>query len=225
MTFSPHAVGALLSRTLGLAALFSLGCGGSETTTDAGVHRDASDIADAGAPADTGTGTDSGPPFDGGTVSDAGTADPLAGARERCVVEINRLRATQSLTPYSRWTGVDMCLDSQATADESSGTPHGAWSGGTFAECNGNAQNECLGAGVAGIESCLQQMWNERDQPGCAGCDACADAYDPSCPNCDFLGRDTGVVCGHYVNMSARYFTEAGCGFNAAGGWAVINFR
>ena len=95
----------------------------------------------------------------------------------------------------------------------------------SFPECNGNAQNKCLGAGVAGIESCLQQMWGERDLPGCSGCDACADAYDPSCPNCDFFGRDTGDVCGHYVNMSARYFSEAGCGFNPDGGWAVINFH
>ncbi len=91
--------------------------------------------------------------------------------------------------------------------------------------CNGNGQNECLGQGPDGIVGCLDQMWAERNQPECAGCDACADAYNPSCPNCDFLGTTTGHVCGHYVNMSARFFTEAACGFSSLGGWDVINFR
>ena len=91
--------------------------------------------------------------------------------------------------------------------------------------CDGNAQNECLGAGREGIESCLQQMWDERLQPGCSGCDACADAFDSNCPNCDFFGTATGDVCGHYVNMSARYLSEAACGFSDLGGWNVINFR
>ena len=208
-------------------ALASLGCGSDPTpsTVDAATVGDSGPRPDGSSGSDAGAVVDAGSVIDAGPTVDAGTADPLLPARERCVAEINRLRATTSLTPYARWTGVDMCLDSQAVADEASGTPHGAWGAGTFPECNGNAQNECLGAGVAGIESCLQQMWNERDLPGCTGCDACADAYNPSCPNCDFFGSTTGDVCGHYVNMSARYFTEAGCGFNAAGGWAVINFR
>ena len=116
-------------------------------------------------------------------------------------------------------------VDSQASSDESTGDAHGAWSGSLFPECNGNGQNECLGGGPAGIVSGLGRMWAERDLAGCSGCDACADAYDPDCPNCDFFGSRTGDVCGHYVNMSARYFTEAACGFSDAGGWAVINFR
>jgi hypothetical protein len=68
-------------------------------------------------------------------------------------------------------------------------------------------------------------MWDEKDQAGCAGCDACADEYNPDCPNCDFYGESTGDVCGHYVNMSANYFTMAACGFSTAGDWAAIDFR
>jgi hypothetical protein len=68
-------------------------------------------------------------------------------------------------------------------------------------------------------------MWSEKDQPGCSGCDACADAYDPNCPDCDFYGNQTGDVCGHYVNMSAKYFHQAACGFSSLGGWAAIDFR
>ncbi len=150
--------------------------------------------------------------------------DPFAAERAACIAEINRLRATRSLPPYTAWTGVEACTDAQATADETSGTPHGSW-GMHAGVCDGNGQNECLGAGPSGIVSCLNQMWDERLQPGCAGCDACADAYDPSCPNCDFFGSTTGDVCGHYVNMSALYFSEAACGFSSLGGWDVINFR
>jgi hypothetical protein len=101
-----------------------------------------------------------------------------------------------------------------------SGTPHGA-----FGMCGESGQNECLGAGPQGIESCLDSMWAEKDQAGCAGCDACNMGYDPNCPNCDFYGSETGDVCGHYVNMSALYFSEAACGFSAGGGWDVINFH
>jgi hypothetical protein len=67
-------------------------------------------------------------------------------------------------------------------------------------------------------------MWGEKDQAGCSGCDACADAYNPSCPGCDFYGDQTGDTCGHYVNMSAKYFTRVACGFSSAGGWATIDF-
>jgi hypothetical protein len=68
-------------------------------------------------------------------------------------------------------------------------------------------------------------MWAEKDLAGCAGCDACADGYDPNCPNCDFYGDQTGDVCGHYVNLSANYFSEAACGFSSGGGWAAIDFH
>ena len=94
-----------------------------------------------------------------------------------------------------------------------------------FPSCNGSGQNECLGAGPNGIESCLDSMWDEKNQAGCSGCDACADAYNPSCPKCDFYGSATGDVCGHYVNMSAKSFTRVACGFSSLGGWDAINFQ
>ncbi|HTJ84195.1 MAG TPA: hypothetical protein VL400_20890, partial [Polyangiaceae bacterium] len=160
------------------------------------------------------------------TSTDASTgsgADPYAAEREICINKINELRATKGLSPYTRWTDAESCVDEQATSDEMTNSPHGAWVSGTY-PCNGGGQNECLGAGPSGIEGCLQQMWDEKDQAACSGCDACADAYDPSCPNCDFYGS-SGQVCGHYVNMSAKYFTAAACGFSSLGGWDAINFK
>lgn len=152
-----------------------------------------------------------------GTGGSAG--DPYAAARTACINKINELRATVGAPAYAQWTSAEMCSDDQATSDEQNNDPHGA-----FGQCGESGQNECLGQGVAGIESCLQSMWDERLQPNCAGCDACADAYDPNCPNCDFYGQ-MGDFCGHYVNMRALYFSEAACGFSDLGGWDVINFK
>lgn len=146
--------------------------------------------------------------------------DVYAEARVVCVEKINELRATRGLPPYGRWTGIESCVDGQADADQSSGDPHG-----TFGECGESSQNECLGHGASGVESCLEDMWAERDQAGCSGCDACNDAYTPSCPDCDFYGDETGDVCGHYVNMSALYYSEVACGFSQEGGWITIDFR
>lgn len=150
--------------------------------------------------------------------------DPLDAARQACIDKINALRATKGLAPLARWTEAEACVDQQATADEMANDPHGAWKSGKY-DCNGMGQNECLGQGVSGIEGCLDSMWGEKDQAGCSGCDACADAYDPNCPGCDFYGSTTGDVCGHYANMSAKYFTKAACGFSSLGGWDAINFQ
>lgn len=144
--------------------------------------------------------------------------DPYSAERSACIAKINELRATKGLSPYSRWKGAEECADDQATMDEQAKDPHGS-----FGMCGESAQNECLGGGAAGIESCLESMWAEKDLAGCAGCDACADAYSPDCPNCDFYGDKTGDVCGHYVNMSAKYFSQAACGFGT--GWATIDFK
>lgn len=149
-----------------------------------------------------------------------GSGDPYAAARTACIDKINELRATKALPAFGQWTSAETCSDQQATADETSGQAHGA-----FGMCGESGQNECLGAGPEGIEGCLDSMWAEKDQAGCAGCDACNTAYDPNCPNCDFYGDQTGDVCGHYVNMSALYFSEAACGFSSLGGWDVINFH
>lgn len=156
----------------------------------------------------------------GGSGTGGSAGDPYAAARTACINKINELRATVGAPAYQQWTSAEQCSDQQATSDEQSNSPHGS-----FGQCGESGQNECLGAGVAGIESCLQSMWDERLQPDCAGCDACADSYDPNCPNCDFYGDQNGQVCGHYVNMRALYFTQAACGFSDLGGWDVINFK
>lgn len=178
-----------------------------------------------------GSGSGPGTGGEGGAGTGAGTtgtstnnADPHEASRQACIDKINALRATKSLPPLARWKEAEPCVDQQATADETSKKPHGAWSSGAD-DCNGQGQNECLGGGAAGIETCLDAMWGEKDQAGCSGCDACADAYNPGCPSCDFSGSSTGDVCGHYVNMSARYFTKAACGFSTLGGWNAINFQ
>lgn len=158
------------------------------------------------------------------SASTGSSADPNEAARQTCVDKINTLRATKGLPALARWKEVETCVDQQATEDEMNNKPHGAWGSGKYT-CNGSGQNECLGAGAGGIEGCLDSMWAEKDQAGCAGCDACADAYNPGCPNCDFYGKNTGDVCGHYSNMSAKYFTKVACGFSSLGGWDAINFQ
>lgn len=155
---------------------------------------------------------------------DASSGDPHAAARAACIAEINRLRATHGgLTPFATWTSAASCVDGQATSDEMSMMAHGAFRSGTT--CGAHAQNECPGQGVSGIVGCLDLMWAEGQQPQCAGCDACAGAYTPNCPNCDYTGMATGHVCGHYVNMSSRWLTQAACGFSSLGGWDAIDFQ
>jgi hypothetical protein len=158
-------------------------------------------------------------------VIDSG--DGFGAARTACINEINKLRATENHKPYALWTSssIDQCVDNQATNDEMYMSPHQAWIQGKYPACNGNGQNECLGYGVTpqGIVKCLDAMWAEKNQPNCAGCPLCTKQYNPNCPNCDFYGKN-GPECGHYVNMSADYFTKVACGFSKLGGWAVQNF-
>ncbi|TKC97204.1 hypothetical protein E8A74_44110 [Polyangium fumosum] len=129
------------------------------------------------------------------------------------------------LPPFARWKEAEPCVDQQATWDQENNKAHGSWGMGLYPTCNGSGQNECLGHGAENVSGCLDGMWAERDQNGCSGCDACNEGYNPDCPNCDFYGQATGDVCGHYVNMSAKYFSKVACGFSAAGGWIAINFQ
>lgn len=193
-----------------------VGQGGSSSSGQAGAG-----VSSSSSSSGSGSGSSS-----SSSSSSSGTAgDPYAEARQKCIDKINSLRATKGLSPYQRWGEAEACADQQATWDEMNNKPHGAWGMKLYPTCNGSGQNECLGQGPNGIEGCLEQMWAEKDLAGCAGCDACADAYNPNCPNCDFYGSQTGDVCGHYVNMSAKYFSMAVCGFSSLGGWDVINFK
>jgi hypothetical protein len=77
-------------------------------------------------------------------------------------------------------------------------------------------------------------MWAERLQSNCSNCPNCngptLNSTIINCistSTCDFYGN-YGKECGHYVNMSADYFTEAACGFSTKGtssDWAVQNFQ
>jgi hypothetical protein len=227
----------LTSLLIGLAALAAAACssngsegtgtqgtGGGGSGAGAGGQASSSSNGATGGSSSQATSSSSDATSTSQSSSTGGAGDPFAAARIACMDKINALRSSKSLPAYGRWMDAEMCVDQQATADETSGKPHGAWLSGTYS-CNGSGQNECLGAGPNGIEGCLQQMWDEKNQPDCSGCDACADAYDPNCPNCDFYGQKNGQVCGHYVNLSAKYFSEAACGFSSLGGWDAINFH
>jgi hypothetical protein len=104
----------------------------------------------------------------------------------------------------------------------------------TWGSANGFAQDECLegyGTTPAGIEACLQSMWDEQNNSDCTGCIGCT-AFGGACPNCNYSGgpNNDPPECGHYVNMSAPYFTMVACGFagsppSSADSWSVQNFE
>jgi hypothetical protein len=223
-------LGACLLAALGCEALlgyddvtFDAGgsaAGGSATGGASGAGGSATGGSATGGSA-AGGASGAGGSADGGS---SGSADPFEQARQTCIDHINQLRASIGLPAYTRWTSAETCVDQQATDDEQTGLAHNAWKTKKFA-CDGYgaAQNECLGGGATGIVGCLNMMWAEKDLPGCAGCDACTGSG--GCDNCDFYGTQTGDVCGHYVNMSAKWFSMAACGFSTQGGWAAINFQ
>ncbi len=175
----------------------------------------------------------------GGDAGGSGD-DGFAASRMACINKINALRATvtgMKLSPYMLEDSptIDTCVDTQANNDQRAGIPHDSFVNNTPACMWGNAmgfaQNECgpgYGTTPAGIEKCLQDMWDESLKPNCAGCVGCT-AFGGACPNCDYSGMK-GYECGHYVNMSAPYFTMVACGFagappSSAGGWSAQNFE
>jgi hypothetical protein len=205
------------------------GTDGGSSGSDGSTASDGSAAHDSSAP-DASTGVDSSsaadtaPPMpDTGTVT---SDDGFSAARTACINEINRLRATQSLPPYTlvNTDSVNTCVDGQATSDEAANVAHQAWESGADS-CNGNGQDECEGYGndVNGITSCLDDMWAEKDNSDCAGCVGCQN--ENGCANCNFSGTGGQPECGHYVNMSAVWFTSVACGFaTAPGTWSAQNF-
>ena len=208
------------------------GTDSSTTNKDSGgTKTDGSTTQDAGTTKDSGTVQDS-----GGIQADS--SDGFQAVRTACINEINKLRATENHKAYALWetTAIDQCVDNQATNDQNKNSAHYSWLNNVYPTCNGNAQDECLGYGntVQGITQCLDDMWNERLQSNCAGCAKCNGTQltqtiinCQSTSTCDFYGK-YGKECGHYLNMSADYFTEAACGFSTKGtsqDWAVQNFQ
>ncbi len=223
-----------------LALFFTAACSGAgfqgdDASTDDASTDDASPQGDATTTTDAGT-KDTGTKDTGTIVADSG--DGFAAVRTACVNEINKLRATENHNAYALWetAAIDQCVDEQATNDQQKNSAHYSWLNNVYPTCNGNAQDECLGYGntVQGIVACLDAMWNERTQTNCSTCSQCnGPQYTQqiqSCQNtttCDFYGK-YGPECGHYLNMSADYFTMAACGFSTVGttkDWAVQNFK
>ncbi len=215
----------------------STGDGGSSTTKDSST----STAKDSGGTttADSGsTSNDSGSTTTQDSSITSNSTDGFGAVRSACINEINKLRASKGHAAYALWetSSIDTCVDEQATYDQKHNSAHDAWISNVYPTCNGNAQDECLGYGntVQGIIACLDAMWNERNQPNCSTCDSCNSNQLTqqvlNCQNtstCDFYGN-YGGECGHYVNMSADYFTEAACGFSTVGSsqdWSVQNFQ
>ncbi len=171
----------------------------SSPTADTGPQPDTTVGPDTTPPPDTKPPTDTKPPPD--TTPPPDTGDPLESARQTCVDEINRYRATLGLKAYARDPADEKCADGQAQADSVSGVAHSA-----FGKCSEFAQNECPGwPGPAGtlIVGCLKMMWDEG-------------------PGADFHAH------GHYINMSSTSYTKVSCGFfqkTDGSGWAVQDFR
>jgi hypothetical protein len=127
------------------------------------------------------------------------------------------------------------CVDTQASNDQSKNSAHWSFINNSpscqWGQASGWAQNECLqgyGTDPAGIQQCIQDMWDEYMQPNCQGCIGCTQ-FGGNCPNCDYSGT-SGNECGHYVNLSAPYFTMVACGFagsapSSGDGWSVQNYE
>jgi hypothetical protein len=232
---------------------------GGSTADDAGSGTDsrapASDSGPGGSNVDTGSGNP-GPGDDGGGVADSGapdsspaqgmdsgtitSADGFAASRQACINKINALRATDTavaLQPYTLMNtdALNSCVDTQSNTDQSKNSAHWSFINNspscTWGNATGFAQDECeqgYGTTPAGIEQCLQDMWDESLKPNCLGCVGCT-AFGGACANCDYSGT-MGYECGHYVNMSAPYFTQVVCGFagaapSSAAGWSDQNFE
>lgn len=99
-------------------------------------------------------------PASGPAPASAAAADPsLDRARDLCVSEINKYRATLGLPPVQRWHATEVCTDDEARRDGISQTAHGA-----FGSCQEWEQCECPGWDGPPdtlIVDCLRAMWDE----------------------------------------------------------------
>jgi hypothetical protein len=197
-----------------------------------------SSAPDTGSP-DTGTVGTADAGVDTGVMT-SGDSDGFGASRAACINKINALRATNTavaLQPYTLQDTdtLDMCVDTQATNDQAKMIAHDSFVNNTpgcmWGSAMGFAQNECAqgyGTSPSGIEQCIQDMWDESLKPNCLGCVGCT-TFGGNCPNCDYSGS-MGYECGHYVNLSAPYFTMVACGFagsapSSSDAWSVQNFE
>jgi hypothetical protein len=212
---------------------------GSAATQDSGGPPSQTGAPEGGA-SEAGVADSSAPPDAGPEAAPVTSSDGFAASREACINKINALRATDTavaLQPLmlQNTDATNSCVDTQATNDQGMNSAHSSFNnkspscswGSPMAE----AQDECLsgyGTGPEGIQKCLQDMWDESLKPNCQGCIGCT-AFGGACSNCDYSGQ-LGYECGHYVNMSAPYFTMVACGFagsapSSSDAWSVQNFE
>ncbi len=105
------------------------------------------------------------------TAPEGAGGDPLDHAREVCLAEINKYRASINVKPLQRWRAIELCTDNEAHSDSQTGQPHSA-----FGTCQEGEQCECPGwdgAPETAIVGCLKMMWDEG--PGGGHHDAMAD--------------------------------------------------
>jgi hypothetical protein len=219
------------------------GTGGYDSggSRDGGAAQDGGSASDANAAGnqDSSVGVDSGT----GGGADSGTVtsdDGFSASRTACINKINALRATDTAVALQPLTlentdAMNTCVDTQSNTDQEMNSAHYSFINNApacmWGNANGWAQNECedgYGTTPAGIEQCLQDMWDESLKPHCLGCVGCT-AFGGACANCDYSGS-MGYECGHYVNMSAPYFSSVVCGFGGAApssstGWSDQNFE
>jgi hypothetical protein len=220
---------------------------GGTSDRDSSTSSDGGTTAHDGSTPDTGTtgGQDASVSPDTGTnpAPDSGTVtsdDGFSASRTACINKINALRATDTAVALQPLTlentdAMNTCVDTQSNTDQEMNSAHYSFINNApacmWGNANGWAQNECedgYGTTPAGIEQCLQDMWDESLKPHCLGCVGCT-AFGGACANCDYSGS-MGYECGHYVNMSAPYFSSVVCGFGGAApssstGWSDQNFE
>lgn len=216
--------------------------GSSGSSGSSGGSSGSSGSGSSGGSSGSSGGSGSGGSSDGGD-DDAGTvtsADGFGPSRAACINKINALRATDTAVALAPLTlentdTLNSCVDTQASTDESKNSSHYAFINNapscTWGSARAFAQDECqegYGTTPTGIEKCLQDMWDESLKPNCLGCVGCT-AFGGACSNCDYSGT-LGYECGHYVNMSAPYFTMVACGFageppSSSTAWSVQNFE
>jgi hypothetical protein len=227
---SPDGGGQDAARDTGSGSGGSSGSAGSGSGSSGG-----SSSSSSGSSGSTSSGSGS-----GGSISDGGpdAGEGFAASRAACVAKINALRASSTaiaLQPYTLRDDatLDACVDTQAENDESRNQAHYSFENNapscSWADAALSTQSECMGYATtpAGIEQCIQDMWNESLRPNCAGCVGCT-APVGNCPNCDYYGTK-GYYCGDYVNLSASDLTTVACGFAGSSpsgaNWSVMNFE
>jgi hypothetical protein len=215
------------------------GSGGSSGSSSGGSSGGSAGSSSGGSGGSSGSSSGG----DSGVASDAGmvpSPDGFGASRAACIAKINALRATSkalALQPYTlqNTDPTNTCVDTQATNDQSHDSPHESFINDspscTWGSPAGTVQDECqsgYGTTPAGIEACIQDMWDQSLQPNCLGCVGCT-APGGACANCDYYGTK-GYFCGDYVDLSAPYFTTVACGFAGASpstttGWSVMNLE